>query len=214
MWKIFKADIIYNRILFSVIYSVIITATIVNAVVGGLERFLGPIIFFSIAAIGAFTGNEQTRYKMGRLGPSLPVPIMRIVIGGHLVWICYWISVMLILWLSALIGARGHLGADFFWYIIAFTGAANAFVAWMGNFFELRFYFLSKFKQVVFMGAAIFIACIFAGICLNVARLDTGLDIAVRFFTSPAGAVGLLLSSIVSTFLYFVLYANRKSYTE
>ena len=214
MWKIFKADIIYNRILFSVLYSVIITAAIINAVVGGLERFLGQIIFFSIVAIGAFTGNEQNGYKMGRLGPSLPVPIMRIGIGGHLVWICYWISVMLILWLSALIGARGQLGVDCFWYIIAFTGAANAFVAWMGNFFELRFYFLDKLKQVIVMGAAILVACIFAGICVIVARLDKDLDVVVRFFSSPVGAVGLLFCSIVSTYLYFVLYANRKSYTE
>lgn len=214
MWEIFKADIVYNRILFSILYFVIITTAVVNALVGGAEYILGQMIFFSIVAIGAFTGNEQARYKMGRLGPSLPIPILRVVLGGHLVWIGYWISVMLILWLSALIGARGHLGIDFFWYILAFTGAANTFVAWMGIFFDLRFYFLGKFKKFVFMGAAIFCACIFAAVCIFVARLETDAEVIYKFFTSPAGALGLLVCSIVSTFLYFKLYANRKSYTE
>ena len=51
MWKLFKADLSYNGILFGVICGIIITAAIVNAVVGGLERFLGQIIFFSIVAI-------------------------------------------------------------------------------------------------------------------------------------------------------------------
>jgi hypothetical protein len=214
MWEIFKADIVYNRILFSVLYFVIISTAAVNALVGGAENILGQMIFFSIVAIGAFTGNEQSRYKMGRLGPSLPVPILRVVLGGHLVWICYWISVMLILWLSTLIGARGHLGMDFFWHILAFTGAANTFVAWMGIFFELRFYFLGKFKKFVLMGAAIFCASLFAAVCLSVARLDPDLEVIYKFFTSPAGALSLLVCSIVSTIFYFKLYANRKSYTE
>jgi hypothetical protein len=204
----------YNRILFGAIYGIIITAAIGNAVIGGKEMILGQLMFFSIVAIGAFSGSEQTKYKMGRLGPSLPVPIKQVGIGGHLVWIFYWISIMLILWLSALIGVRGQLGVDFFWYIIAFTGAANTFVAWMGIFFDLRFLFHDKFKDVILRGAAISIACIFAAICYIVARLETDLDVLVRFFRSPAGAVGLLFCSIVSTFLYFTLYANRKSYTE
>jgi len=89
MWRLAKADFIYNRTLFISIYAVILTAAAVNAVIGGMENLLMVMMFFSIVAIGAETGNEEAKYHMKRLLIRLPVPLRRIALAGHIVWILY-----------------------------------------------------------------------------------------------------------------------------
>ncbi len=75
MWKLIKADIQYNKTIFAILYSIIIPLTAANAIWGGLDEIILKTMFFSIAAMGAFIGNEETKYRFCRRRASLPVSL-------------------------------------------------------------------------------------------------------------------------------------------
>lgn len=216
MWRLAKTDFLYNRTLFACIYGIILIGAAANAVVRGLENLLMIMMFFSIVAIGAVTGNEEAKYNMKRFLIRLPVPLRQIALGGHMLWFLYWLSLILIFWVSCLIGRHGGLGLDFLWLCLALTGSANGLVFGMGLGVDSTYDFTGKAGRFLLRAIALFFASISGSAYLFIARFPSDLDntaLAV-FLKSPFGAVVLLSLASGAALLYFHQFIHRRSYTH
>ncbi|GEM_PF-2992082 len=216
MWRLAKTDFLYNRTLFACIYGIILIGAVANAVLEGLETLLMIMMFFSIVAIGAVTGNEEAKYDMKRMLIRLPVPLRGIALAGHMVWILYWVSLMLIFWVSCFIGRHGDLSLDFLWICLALTGSANGLVFGMGLGVDSTYDFTGKAGRFLLRAIALLFASISGSAYLFIARFpsDLGNNVLAAFLGSPPGAVLLLALASAAAYLYFHQFIHRRSYTH
>ncbi len=216
MWKLIKASLSHDRNVFVFLLSVVITAAVLNAFIDGLEDDLARIMFITIPALGTYVGNQSTKYRTTRLGVLLPLPLRQVVMAGHLIWIGYWCSLLVIYVISCLISTRGHLWPGFGWYILGLSATANIFVFGMGILIDIKhcvddgiaYWLLSPAPLLLVLAAALSHFYIIGECCHN---RDSAL---IRFFISPSGIFILLLAAVITASLYFIVYLRRKSFTE
>jgi hypothetical protein len=131
MWKMIEADIVYNRVLFILLYSVAFIVVVTNAVIGNLEEQLSVLMFFSVVVIGVTAGIEEIKSKRIRYFAELPVPVRQLGILRYPVFVFYWVSLMILLWVSSLISHHAQIGLDYLWWILTRTGAVFIWIACM-----------------------------------------------------------------------------------
>jgi len=144
MWKMIKADIAYNRVLFIFLYSVIFIAVAANAIFGNLEEALATLMFFSVVVIGITAGLEELRTKQIRFFAGLPIPVRLLGINRYPVFVAYWLSLMAFLWLSSMISQKVPIGLDYLWWILTRTGAMFIWIACMNLSQDFTFVYQSK----------------------------------------------------------------------
>ncbi len=216
MWKLIKASLSHERNVFLLLLSVVITTAALNAFIDGMEDDLARIMFITIPALGAYVGNQSTKYRSTRFGVLLPVPLRRVVMAGHLVWIGYWCCLLLIYVISCLISTRGQLWPGFLGYILALTATAHIFVFGMGILIDVKHclddrseYWIWAPAPLLLVSAAALSHLYVIGECCH--YRDSAL---IRFLVSPSGVIILLMVAGLTASLYFAVYVRRKSFTE
>ncbi len=218
MLRVIKADIDYNRALFIVLYSATFVAVIINAVRTGFVEILSSLMFFSVVMIGIVAGIEELKTKRVRFYSGLPLPARQLGILRYPVFVTYWLSLMVLLWLSSLVSQQGHLGLDYLWWILTRTGSMFIMVVCMDLGQDLPFCVKHRGSGITLKWIAILFG-IFGGpfvyFATNMRRPSDRIFIALsEFFETSAGAIGLFLFSFCLMALSIWVYEQRRVYTE
>jgi hypothetical protein len=218
MWKMIRADIVYTKILFIFLYSVVLLAAALNAIVGQMEEALATLLFFSVVVIGVTAGIEEMKTKRIRFFAGLPVPIRQLGIFRYSVFVPYWLSLMILLWLSTLINQQGHVGLDYLWWILTRTSTVFIWIACMNLSQDSTFVHKSKFLGYLLKWTVLLFGVFGGPFVYFVTNLRYQSDPIFSFisdiFQNPAGALALFLLSLSFIALSVVVYERRKSYTE
>jgi hypothetical protein len=218
MWKMIRADIAYTRILFIVIYTAVLFAVITNAIIGNLEEQLAIWLFFSVVVIGITAGIEELKTKRIRFFVGLPISIRQLGIFRYSVFVPYWVSLMILLWLSTLISQHGHVNLDYLWWILTRTGTVFVWIACMN--LSQDFTFVCKSKSLGYLLKWIVLLFgVFGGpfvyFVTNVRyQSDPIFSLVSDVFLTPSGAIALFLLSLSLMALSVFVFELRKSYTE
>jgi hypothetical protein len=218
MWRMIKADIAYNRTLFIVLYSALFGAVIINAARPGFAEILSSLMFFSVVMIGIVAGIEEVKTKRVRFFSGLPIAVRQMGIVRYPVFVTYWVSLMVLLYLSSLLSRQGHVGLDYLWWILTRTGSMFIMVACMDLGQDLPFCFKDKGPGLVLKWIAILFG-IFGGpfvyFVTNPRRQSDQIFRALsEFFGASTGAIGLVLFSLGLMGLSIWVYEQRRSFTE
>lgn len=218
MWEMIKADIAYNRFLFIFLYSVVFIAVITNAILGNLEEQLSILMFFSVVLIGVTAGIEEIKTKRIRFYTSLPLPVRQLGIFRYPVFVAYWASLMILLWLSSLISQQFPIGFDYLWWILTRTGAIFIWIACMGLSQDFPFCYKGKGPGYVLKWTALLFG-VFGGPFVYFmtnprGQLNPFFSFISDVFLTPTGALGLFLLSLSVMALSICVYARRRSYIE
>jgi hypothetical protein len=218
MWKMMKADITYNWVLFIFLYSVFFFAVVTNAIIGNLEEQLATLMFFSVVVIGITAGIEEIKTKRIRFFAGLPVPSRQLGILRYPVFMAYWASLMILLWLSSLISQNAHIGLDYLWWILTRTGAVFIWIACMDLSQDFTFLYKTKGPGYVLKWMTLLFG-VFGGpfvyfVTNPRGQLDPFFSSLSEVFITPTGALGLFLLSLSLMALSVFIYEGRRSYTE
>ena len=218
MWNVIKSDIAYNRVLFIFLYAVLFVALITNAVIGNLEEQLTTLMFFSVVVIGITAGIEEIKSKRIRFFAGLPVPVKQLGILRYPVFVGYWASLMILLWLSSLISHTAQIGLDYLWWILTRTGAVFIWIACMDLSQDFPSCFRAKGPGYVLKWAVLLFG-VFGGpfvyFVTNVRyQSDPIFSFVSDVFLTPTGGLALFLLSLGLMALSVFVYEMRKSYTE
>jgi hypothetical protein len=218
MWEMIKSDIMYNRFLFVLLYSVVIIAVAANAAFGNLEEALATWMFFSVVVIGITAGIEEMRTKRIRFFAGLPVPVRQQGIYHYSVFVLYWLSLMILLWLSSLISRKGQVGLDYLWWILTRIGAMFIWIASMNLSQDFRFYYKTKNLGYLLKWTVLIFGTFGGPFVYFVTNVRYQSDLVFFFvsnmFQNSAGALALFLLSLGLMVLSVRVYEQRRSYTE
>jgi hypothetical protein len=218
MWKLMKADITYNKVLFVFLYTVVFFAVVTNVIMGNLEEQMATLMFFSVVVIGVTAGIEEIKTKQIRFFAGLPVPARKLGIFRYPVFVAYWTSLMILLWLSTLISQQGHVGLDYLWWILTRSGAVFVWIACM--ILSQDFPFCYRVKVLGYaLKWAVLLFGVFGGPLVYFVtnpreQQEPFFSSLSDVFLTPTGALGLFLLSLGMMALSVLVYEQRKSYTE
>jgi hypothetical protein len=218
MWKLIKADLEYNRTLFIFLYSIIFVSVLANSIRGDLEEYLAILLFFSVVLIGILVGTEEVKTKRIRFLSELPLPVRQLGILRYPVFLTYWFSLMVLLWLSSLVSQQGDLGLDYLWWILTRTGSMFLMVAFMDLGQDLPFCVKDKGPGIALKSIAILFGIIggpFIYFATNAGRQSDPIFISLsEIFITASGAIGLFVFSLLLILVSIYVYEQRRSYTE
>jgi len=218
MWKLIKADIEYNRTLFIFLYSIIFVSVLANSIRGDLEEFLTIVMFFSVILIGTVAGIEEVKTKRVRFFSGLPLQVRQLGILRYPIFLAYWFSLMILLWLSSLVSQQGHLGLDYLWWILTRTGSMFLMVAFMDLGQDLPFCVKNKGPGIALKSIAILFGILggpFVYFATNAGRQSDPIFVSLsEVFITASGAIGLFIFSLVLILVSIYVYEQRRSYTE
>ena len=218
MWKMIKADIVYNRVLFISLYFVIFVASATNALSGNLEEALAILMFFSVVVIGITAGIEELRTKQIRFFAGLPISARQLGIFRYPVFVTYWISLMLLLWFSTLISRQGQVGLDYLWWILTRTGSMFIWIASMNLSQDFTHVYRTKGLGYILKWTVLLLGVIGGPFVYFVTNVRYQTDVVFFFvsdmFQNSIGALALFLLSLGLMVYGVFVYEQRRSYTE
>jgi hypothetical protein len=218
MWRLIKADVAYDSVLFVFLYAVAILASAANAIFGNLEEALATLMFFSVVVIGITAGIEEMRTKRIRFLAGLPVPARNLGMLRYPVFVAYWGSLMILIWLSSLISQPAPLGLDYLWWILTRTGAMFIWIACMNLSQDFTFCYKTKSLGYILKWTVLLFAVLGGPFIYFVTNVRYQSDIVFFFvsnmFQNSTGALALFLFSLGLMVLSVVVYVKRRSYTE
>jgi len=218
MWRLIKTDILYNRAVFMALYSIIIPAAVLNAIRGGLEEHISRLMLVSVGVLGIVIGSEEIKTKKIRMPVQLPVSIrMNGVLRFPLIS-AYWISLMVMLWISSLISRQGDLNLSYLWFVLVKTATILLVVSCMGISQDIPFCFIRKapggILRFLAKASAVCAAFLFFFSTPYEDWPTTVTEFLSKIFISPAGALGLLVLSVAFAVGSVYVFERRRSYTE
>jgi len=217
MWKMIKSDIVYNRVLFIFLYSVVFVAVVTNAIIGNQEEQLAILMFFSVVVIGVTAGIEEIKSKRIRFFAGLPFPVRQLGILRYSVFVAYWASLMILLWFSSLISQQGQIGLDYLWWILTRTGAVFIWIACMDLSQDFPFCYRTKGPGYIFKWIVLLFGVFGGPFVYFVTNVRYHFDPIFSFvsdvFLTPTGALALFLLSLSLMALSIYIYERRRSFT-
>ena len=218
MWRLVKSDMKYNQATFLAFYGVIIAAAILNAIWGGLEEHISRLMLVSVGVLGIVIGSEEIKTKRVRLPVQLPVPIRANGILRFPVMFLYWVSLMVILWISSLISLQGNLGLPYLWFILVKTALIVVMVSSMNISMDVPFCFIRQIPGDILRVLAKLCAVCAAFVYFFSTPYEDWPPVVTEFlsaiFISPAGALGLLVLGLGFAVLSVYVFEWRKAFTE
>ena len=218
VWKLIKTDIVYNQAVFTVLFSVVVAAAVLNAIFGELEEHVSRLMLVSVGALGLVSGTEEIKTKRIRLPVHLPISIrMNGILRFPVISMC-WMSFMVILWISSLISRQGDLSLIYLWFILAKTALILAMVSCMSIGQDVPFCFVQRVPGDILKVSAKLCAIGAAFLYFFSTPFEDWPPVVVesfsKIFISPAGALGLLVFSFGLVALSVFIFESRKAYTE
>jgi hypothetical protein len=218
MWRLIKSDIQYNQAAFLALYGIVVTAAVLNAIWGGLEEHISRLILVSVGVLGIVIGSEEIKTKRIRLPVQLPVSIRLNGILRFPVISLYWVSLMVILWISSLISLRGNLGLPYLWFILVKTALILVMTSSMNISMDVPFCFVRQIPGDILRVLAKLCAVCAAFLYFFATRYEDWPPVVTEFlseiFISPAGTLGLLVLGLGFAVLSVFVFERRRSYAR
>lgn len=219
IWRMVKADLIYNRVLFSILCAVFLAFALFNVIYGRLERFMLQIILFSVALLGIFAGSEEAKTKGIRRMMLVPVSIGRIVVYRQAILVGYISSLMFLVLLSSLLAGKGWPEPCFLLRVIVMTGLLFILTSAMDIFFNLKF--LASGSEAFFIARGFALAVAIAAVAVYVFFMNIigkkpcwlSRTLTAVFVNQPV-ALLLFFAGVGLVVLTAVVFKARTRYTE
>lgn len=223
MWRLLKAENNYNKETDLVLYGVIIFSFLVNSIYGNLEMFLTWLMFAGASYFSATSNFSWIKTKRVRFLAGLPIPVRKLQIVRHARFIAYVAIWAVLFSFSSLISQRGHLGIDYYCWVLTKISCAFIFVGSLN--LAMNIYYCRKSggsgKYFITIASSFFVFSCYAGLILfmfssfppsfyNNLFLIT---LSEMLLTFPASFV-LLLFSLVIFILDIFVFGMRKTYIE
>lgn len=229
MWRILKAEIIYNRILLIVSFMIAIPALFISFIwddwAFSINQIKSPavvlvhhVILWAVLFLLIGAASDKRNSKRVRLHAQLMLPIRQLGMIYVALPILFWFSIVFLIWMIYLIGFPSRVDAFLIWQMVVMTGFI--FIAASGPlFYDLNYLAKEKSQKLILniLGPVLFIALLilyFAAILPPVMRNISLSRSLYNFLFSPLGATILILLGIVLIAFGVIIVAHRKSYTE
>ena len=118
MWKLIKAEFNYNKILYIILFGILIFFFLVNFIWEGREQILAIIIFFL-----TFTSADRYNTSLIRFRSGLPISVRKLGIIRYAGLVILWFLWAIMLFLSSLISHQGQIGMDYICWILTKIGS-------------------------------------------------------------------------------------------
>lgn len=218
LWQLVKTDVAYNQSVFIALYGILVPAAVLNAVLGGLEEHISRLMLVSVGLLGIIIGSEEIKTKRIRLPVQLPVAIRKNGMMRFPVVSMYWVSLMLMLWISSLISRQGDLTLSYLWFILVKSALIMIVVSCMGIGQDVPFCFIRRITGDIFKISAKLCAVGAAFLYFFSTPFEDwppGVTVFLsKIFISPAGALGLFVFGLGLILLSVFVFEHRKSYAE
>ena len=225
MRRIIKADNEYNRLPNTIFFCIILIPVVVNSFLGNMEGFLaGHILVFSMVN-GLVIGTEYVKARRIRLLAGLPLPVRTLGIYRLYGIMLGWLLLMALLFLSSLIGRRGHLGPDYAWWILTKIGSMYIMFGCMSLVTNL--YYCAKetvFNKTLMrwaVGPILMLIGMIGGPILYFFSIPGPNAYSNEFFIALSeilltfsGSFGLFLFGLLFLVLDFYVFERRRSFTD
>ncbi len=228
MWKILKAQIIYNKIVLIVGYLFVLSAFIPFVVQGWQEidnsfPALRAILMATTAMLFLFNTVRMTREKRDRFHHILTLNIWELGISRMLQIIAFWFSVLFLV-LFAFVLRPSIFDLKILWDLLSLTGFVLVLNAAPFIYRDLSLCFHAKSTKVVLV--ILYALMILAGYLLFMLfvvsaesiSLSSELVMMKKNFSSFAdtfrGTVFFNLCGIIFSGISLFVFSKRKTYTE
>ncbi len=218
MWRLIKTDIVYNQAVFIALLGIVVPAVVLNAILGGLEEHVSRLMLVSVGFLGIMIGSEEIKTKRIRLPVQLPISIRQNGIMRFPAFFMYWISLMVMLWISSLISRQGNLNLAYLWFILVKTASILVVVSFMGIGQDVPFCFVQRVPGDILGVLAKLCAVGAAFLYFFSTPFEDWPPVVTEFLSkiliSPVGALGLLVFGFGLVVLSVFIFESRKAYTE
>jgi hypothetical protein len=219
VWKMVKADLLYNKTLFFILYAVFLTFALFNVIYGRMERFMLQVILISVGMIGIFAGSEEVKTRGTRRIILVPVSIGRISVMRQAILVGYVFSLMGIVVSSSLLAGKGWPEPGFVLRVITMTGLLFIITSLMDIFFNLKFLTADPGVSIIIRGLALIAAMaavVVYMLFMNIVgkRQDWLVRTLTTVFVSPQAAMLVLAVGLGLVVLTMAVFRARKRFTE
>jgi len=226
MWRLIKAEFVYNRalLLFACFCSI---PFFIYFAFWKYKYEEISLIFMMVClvipggiAAGILAGMGSRRYKerRERLYVLMPLSLKQIGMARAFLPILLFISIVLLFWIIVLIFNPYNLELKMVWMTLSLTGLFLGLIPTEYMQHDVQFYFLGKNQKFLWLSLLLF--RVFASL-LVLSLISEALrflyplkPLAEHIFLTPWGAFGLILFALIVTYLSVIAFAKRKSYAE
>ncbi len=226
MWKLIKAELIYNKnaLLIGLLFSIpfffyFLSVKFKHEELGIIFMMILLFIPGGIAA-GILAGMGARRYKekRERLFALLPVSLKRIGLARTLLPLLLWIGVVLVFWSSILIFTLYSIELKMIWVMLALNGLFLGLIPTDFMQHDVQYYFMRKSQKILWWSLMLFrvlASLITLSLISEIMEILQPLrPLAKYVFFSPWGVLGLNIFAVLVIYLGVVVFAKRKSYAE
>ena len=228
MWKILKAQIIYNKIIL-IIGFILIVSVFIPFVVQGWQEMnnsfpaLRAVLLAATAMLFLFNIVRLQREKRDRFHHILPLSNSELAISRLLQIIIFWLS-LLFLVLFAFVLRPSIFDLKILWDLLSLTGFVLVLNAVPFIYRDLSYCFHAKSKKVVLV--ILYALMILAGYLLFMLFVVSAESISLsddlvlvkkgfsNFINTFRGAAFFNLCGIILTGISLFVFSKRKTYTE
>jgi len=219
IWRMVRADLVYNKTLFIVLYGLFLTFALFNVIYGRLERFMLQIVLISIAMIGISAGSEEVRTKGIRRMVLIPVSIGRMAVYRQVILVGYVLSLIGLIILSSVLAGKGWPEPGFLLRVVSMSGLLFIITSGMDIFFNMKHVITDSGLSLIARG--IVLAIVLASVAVYVffmnivgKKMDLLAGTLTAVFTGPAAAVILIGVGLGMIILTGVFFRARKRFAE
>ncbi|UCC38550.1 MAG: hypothetical protein JSV96_12025 [Candidatus Aminicenantes bacterium] len=230
MWKLLKAEIVYNKVLLSIAYFIAVPTLIGSFIWGGWifnkSQITGPaivlvhqVVFYAILFPLIFgTKADRRNSKRTRFHAQLIFPIRQLGMIYIALPVLFWFTIVFLFWMICILVFADRIELYFLWQTLALTGFI-LIAASSALYHDLNYWLKGKFQKLIIniLGPVLFIALLFlyfAAILPPLKQLEPLNRSLYNFVFSPLGAIIFLVLGIIVAAFCVVIVAHRKSYSE
>jgi hypothetical protein len=228
MWKILKADLIYNKLILIIPCVVVLFGMVINVLLGWQNVELDlpgvrSLMTTAIILLLIFNFIKYIQEKRVRLISILPLSIKKVALSRLLYIIFIWTSFLVLYWISSST-AKPYRFNIIFWDTLSVTGLVLFINAFPYFFPDFKFSFIEKYKTVVLK--ILLVLIFFIGYILIFSfgineyswKIFQPLLLLQNMLASisftPIGTFIFLLIGLGFSALNIITFERRKSYLE
>jgi hypothetical protein len=230
MWRILKAEIIYNKIWLIVAYSIALPTLIISKLWGWNIYQINSaqpqaillthqMIFFAfVFPLIMGVTNDRRSSKRTRFFAQLVLPVRKFGLIQIAIPLLFWISLVFIYWMLYLIGHSERVDPHFIWFTMTLTGFYCIVTASV-LFYDLNYCLKKKNHKLIMniLGPVIFGGILFFYVFSMLPAVTSIKPLNIfmlNLSSSPLGSVILLFIGMLMVAFGLLIFFNRKSYTE
>ena len=228
MWKLIKAEFMYNKVPNIILYGFIFLFFLANSIFGDQEeRFASYMLFISII-IGIYIAAECQKTGRMRFLAGLPLTVRKLEVYRYVRFMAFWLIWALLLCLSSLISQKGSLGADYYCWVLTKVGCMFFYAGCVG--LALNIIYCGKNSGTgrvllwlagmilvligIIMGLLLFFYTIFSPFFYSVMFSIAALVSLSEFLLTFHGSFGIFFLGFVLIVLNIYTFGMRRTYAE